>query len=92
MVGGAIGSLKGEEDIAHHCRRGDEGDDAHVGTAARATEREHFVDAGQQYGPRVAGGAAVGRLVGGWRREGGHHGRSKRHRRHGESGDRGAQG
>jgi len=51
MVGGAIGSLKGEEDIAHHCRRGDEGDDAHVAATLGATEREHFVDAGQQHGP-----------------------------------------
>ena len=41
VVGGAIGSLKGEEDIAHHCRRGDEGDDAHVASTIGATEREH---------------------------------------------------
>ncbi|MEO8487198.1 MAG: hypothetical protein ABI585_12770 [Betaproteobacteria bacterium] len=35
------------------------GDDPHLGAAARAAEREHLVDAGQQLGPRLAGGAAV---------------------------------
>jgi len=39
MVGGAIGSLKGEEDIAHHCRLGDEGDDAHVASSRGAGVR-----------------------------------------------------
>ncbi len=65
LVDGAIGSLQGEEDIAHYCRRGDEGNDAHLASTIGATEREHFVDAGQQHGPRVASGAASGRLVGG---------------------------
>jgi len=68
-VDGAIGSLKGEEDSAHHCRRGDEGDDAHLASTIGATEREHFVDAGQQHGPRVAGSTAhrAGSAAGGAR-------------------------
>jgi len=90
-VGGAIGSLKGEEDIAHYGRLGDEGDDAHVASTIGATEREHVVDASQQYGPRVASGAAVEWFVGGRCLVGSGRDRSERHRRHGESGDRGAQ-
>jgi len=74
---------EGEEDIAHHCRLGDEGDDAHVASTIGATEREHFVDAGQQHGPCVASGAAVGRLVGGRCLVGSGRDRSERHRRHG---------
>ena len=65
--------------------RGDEGDDAHLGVTERAGQREDFIDARQQHGPPIAGGGAVGRIVG---RAGGR--RRHGHRRQG--GDGGAQG
>ena len=54
---------EGDEDVAHHCCLGDEGDDPQVGAAERAAEREDFMDAGEQQDPGAAGGAAVGRRV-----------------------------
>lgn len=35
------------------CTFGDKGDQAHLTTALRAQEREHFVDAGNQHSPQV---------------------------------------
>jgi hypothetical protein len=46
-----------DEDVAHGGGVGDEGDDAHRAIAVEAHQREHFVDAGQQQRPGVAGRA-----------------------------------
>jgi len=49
------------EDGAHRDAVGAEGDAAHLRSAERANERKCLVDASEQQGPGVAGGAAVGR-------------------------------
>ncbi len=42
-----------DEDVAYHCRLGDEGDDPHVGAAERLAEWEDLIDAGEQQHPRA---------------------------------------
>ncbi len=54
------------EDGAHGGGVGDEGEDAHRAATGRTHEWEHFIDAGEQQRPGIAGGAAVGRFGGGW--------------------------
>jgi len=50
LVGGAIGSLKADEDVAHDRRLGDEGDDPHLARTRGAQQREDLLDAGEQQG------------------------------------------
>jgi hypothetical protein len=80
-----------DEDVAHGLAVGDEGDDAHRTPTLRAAERDHFVDAGQQQRPGIAGGMAVDCFIGGWGRVTGW--RSRRgQRRYRQGGHRRAQG
>ena len=45
---------------------GDEGDDAHRAATGRTHEWEHFIDAGEQQRPGVAGGTTMRRFGRGW--------------------------
>ncbi len=50
------------EDLPYRHRCGDEADDAHFATAPRTQQGQHFIDAGEQQRPGVAGRLAVQRL------------------------------
>jgi hypothetical protein len=53
-----------EEDVADGGRIGDEGDDPHLGATERAHQRKSFLDASEQHGPGVTGGATISRFDG----------------------------
>ena len=56
------GQAEVAEDEVHGLGSGNEGEDAHLGAAAGAAEREDLVDAGEQAGPAGAGGGALRRV------------------------------